>query len=232
MKVGILNACTPAEEREFKAKEFANFQAFFDLVEHDLELVEYRVTEGEFPQAGDCDAYLITGSPKGVYDDEAWIARLSEFICRTHAHQTKLVGICFGHQILAHALGGHAQKSEKGWGLGLRRLQVDGGQPWMTPPLRQGSFYFCHQDQVVRLPETAELLAGSEFCPNGMFVIGGQVLGLQAHPEFTGDTMVKTIAWLRENSKIDSLESSSATLNNGTADNVVMAQWIVNFLHT
>ena len=231
MKLGILNACTPGEEEEFEAQEFANFQAFFDLTEHDFELTEYRITEGEFPEVGDCEAYLISGSPKGVYDDEAWITQLAEFIRQSHARQAKLVGICFGHQILAHALGGYAEKSEKGWGLGLQPLQLKRAQPWMNPPLPQGVFYFCHQDQVTRLPDEAELLAGSEFCPNGLFVIGDQVLGLQAHPEFSHEVMEKTITWLREKTAANNVDEAAATLNNGPADNRVMARWIVNFLN-
>ncbi|MGB0389852.1 MAG: glutamine amidotransferase-related protein, partial [Ardenticatenaceae bacterium] len=152
----------------------------------------------------------------------------------TYAQQTKLVGVCFGHQILAHALGGHAEKSEKGWGLGLRPVQINGHQThhsWMSPTLPQGAFYYCHQDQVMRLPEGAERLAGNEFCPNGMFVIRNRVLGLQAHPEFTNDVMQKAIAWLDQSTDLDHLDSAAATLHHATADNPVMAQWIVNFLN-
>lgn len=230
MKLGILNACTPAEEVEFGAEELQSFQRLFAFAGDELELFEYRITEGEFPQVGACDAYLITGSPKGVYDEEAWIAQLGDFIRATHAERKKMVGICFGHQILAHALGGHAEKSEKGWGMGLRRLQVTGNQAWMTPPLSEGAFYYCHQDQVVHLPEGAELLAGNEFCPNGMFVIEDHVLGVQAHPEFTPDTMEKTINWFDQNLPVPNLDDATATLNSGSANNNVMAQWIANFL--
>ena len=230
MKLGILNTCTPADEKDFDEEEFVNFQAFFNLAEHNFELIEYRVTEGQFPSNGDCEAYLITGSPKGVYDKEAWIARLGDFIRETHAQQRKLVGICFGHQILAHALGGQAEKSEKGWGIGLQSLPITGEEPWMSPALPQGAFYYCHQDQVTRLPEGAKLLAGSKFCPNGMFAIGDLVLGLQAHPEFTDEVMGKTISWLQKNEKIDAQAAARAGQANGSATNGVMAQWIVNFL--
>ena len=231
MKLGILNACTPEEEEEFDEQEFSSFQELFALTEHNLELVEYRITEGEFPAVGACDAYLITGSPKGVYDEEAWIARLGDFIRATYAEQRKMVGICFGHQILAHALGGHAEKSQKGWGIGLRRLQIKGQQRWMTPPLSQGAFYYCHQDQVMRLPAGADLLAGNEFCPHGMFVLHDRVLGFQGHPEFTKGVMQKAITWLDQTTQLPHLDSAAATLNEGTPDRAVMAQWIVNFLN-
>lgn len=130
MKLGILNACTPDEEASFGVQEI---EAFADLFAHAgtaVELIEYRITEGDFPASpAACDAYLITGSPKGVYDDEPWIAQLSAFIRDTHAAQQKMVGICFGHQILAHSLGGHAEKSPKGWGMGLKQIAVHGDKP-------------------------------------------------------------------------------------------------------
>jgi GMP synthase-like glutamine amidotransferase len=231
MKLGILNACSPADEAEFGSQEFPSFQTFLAGVEHHFTLTEYRITEGEFPAApAACDAYLITGSPKGVYDEEPWIAQLQEFIRAAHAQQRKLVGICFGHQILAHALGGHTEKSEKGWGIGRYVVDVQTTRPWMQPALPTGGFYFCHQDQVKQLPTGAERLAGNEFCPNGMFVIGDQVFGLQAHPEFTPQVMTNALTWLRTQVDPTLVDQAAARTDGRAVDNAVMAQWIVNFL--
>ena len=231
MKLGILNACTPQEEVDFDEVEFQNFEQFLDLADHELELAEYRITEGEFPEVGACDAYLITGSPKGAYDSDPWIAELSAFIRKTHAAQKKLVGICFGHQILAHSLGGRAEKSPKGWGMGVRPILVDKTPTWMTPSIDTGSFYFCHQDQVTKLPDGASLLAGSDFCPNGMFVMGDQVLGMQLHPEFTDSTMTKTIDYFRDKLDADFIAQTDATLDRSKPENEIIANWIVNFLN-
>ncbi|MEM7113777.1 MAG: glutamine amidotransferase [Chloroflexota bacterium] len=230
MKLGVLNACTPAEEIEFDGSEFESFCHFFDLIDHDLNLIEYRITEGDFPHIDDCDAYLITGSPKGVYDNEPWIAQLADFIHAVRAADTKLVGVCFGHQMLAHTLGGHAEKSHKGWGIGLREIEIAPNQSWMTPPLPSGNFHFCHQDQVIHLPPNAKRLAGNEFCPNGMFVISDRILGLQAHPEITHNAMDRTIEWLEPYVDEAVLQEAASTLEEGRADSVVMAQWVVNFL--
>ncbi|MEM7034689.1 MAG: hypothetical protein AAF629_34435 [Chloroflexota bacterium] len=232
MKLGILNTCSPQDEADFQAKEFENFQRLFGLTQHHLTLCEYRVTEDEFPEADDCDAYLITGSPKGVYDDELWIKKLGDFIREAYAAQRKLIGICFGHQILAHSLGGHAEKSEKGWGAGLREVTINQKYPWMSPPLTKGAFYFCHQDQVMTLPPQAEVLAGNTFCPNGMFVIDDQVLGVQAHPEFTPEVMTKAINWLDESLQAGNMTEARDTVQAREADNSIMVQWIVNFLGT
>lgn len=236
MKLGILNACSPADEAEFGSEEFQSFQAFLAMAEHDFTLSEYRITEGHFPDSPtECDAYLITGSPKGVYDDEPWIGQLQAFIRAVHERQHKLVGICFGHQILAHALGGHAEKSEKGWGIGRHTVEVHSQRPWMEPPLPSGGFYFCHQDQVTTLPTAAKRLAGNDFCPNGMFVIGDEefgdrVFGLQAHPEFTPEVMGKALAWLQTQMDSETVARAEANTIGHDVDNAVMAQWIVNFL--
>ena len=231
MKLGILNACTPEDEKNFQTLEFQNFINFLGLANHDMTLVEYRITEEEFPRSvGECDAYLITGSPKGVYDHDGWIGQLGDFIRDSHLEGKKMVGICFGHQILAHSLGGHAEKSEKGWGMGPNTVEIIAPQPWMTPELPRGNFYFCHQDQVTKLPDEAQRLAGNAFCPNGMFMIGDKVLGLQAHPEFTTDVMEKAITLLQA----EVGEEVTGPAAKGTAeqqvDNPIMAQWIVNFL--
>ena len=230
MRLGILNACTPQDEIDFASEELPTFTQFFDLVEHDLELVEYRITEGEFPDSAEsCDAYLITGSPKGAYDNDPWIAQLADFIRDSHAQKAQMVGICFGHQILAHALGGRAEKSEKGWGMGAQPVAILAEKTWMTPSLPQGQFYFCHQDQVTALPDGAERLAGNAFCPNGMFMLGDNILGMQLHPEFTERIMGKAVDGLRPIVDADVVDAAEATINRET-NNEVIASWIVNFL--
>ncbi len=230
MKIGILNACSPQDEADFDTYEFESFVRLFSQSDQPFEFREYRITEGEFPNSAECDAYLITGSPKGIYDSDAWIGRLGQFIRETYAAKRKLVGICFGHQMLAHHLGGEAKKSDKGWGIGLHPLPILKDYPWMDPPLQNGAFYYCHQDQVTLLPDGAELLAGSQFCPNGMFLLDNQVLGLQAHPEFTEPVMQRAITWVEESEPMAKTNLDSSCSASDSADGAVMAKWIGNFL--
>ena len=144
----------------------------------------YDVPAGVFPDAVEAhDGYLITGSSAGVYDDLPWIGPLKDFLVRCDG-RAKLVGICFGHQIMADAFGGRVEKSAKGWGLGMHTYSVHRQTPWMDGT---GSVDIpvSHQDQVIAPPPSAEVLGGNAFTPNGMLsYAGGRAVSFQFHPEF------------------------------------------------
>lgn len=233
MHIGILNCFKPADEATVSENEATRFQRFLGQASDQLTFTEYRVTEGERPASpAVCDAYLITGSPQGVYDDEPWIEPLQQFICEVYAAQQKMVGICFGHQVLAHALGGETVKAaDKGWGLGLREFEIVEKRPWMNPPLEKGALYFAHQDQVVKLPPAAERLASDTFCPNDMFVIGGQVLGIQGHPEYSPAFAAEVVELIRPHAAEAVVEQALDSIESGeAADGSTFACWVVNFL--
>ena len=144
------------------------------------------VIDDEFPQeVDDYDGYLVTGSAYGVYDDAPFIPNLMEFIRNIFAAGKPLVGICFGHQIVAHALGGHSGKFNGGWGIGTMSIKMVGKANWIPANIGQLDLIHVHQDQVITLPPGAIRLAQSDFCQNAAFVIGKQVFAIQGHPEFT-----------------------------------------------
>ena len=145
-----------------------------------------QVRLGEFPQSvDDYDAYLVTGSAAGVYDELDWIAPLEDFIRSAYAAGKPLAGICFGHQVIANALGGKAEKSEKGWGCGVRTLPIIDKGHIFTQDDQDSTLLYMHQDQVTQAPPEATVLIGDDFCPVASFAIGDQVLCFQGHPEFT-----------------------------------------------
>jgi GMP synthase-like glutamine amidotransferase len=234
MKLGILNAFPPENSIiNWRDTPVDAYIRFLDLAQPPFDYVGYDVARGQFPDSPNaCDAYLITGSPKGVYDADEWITELVDFISDVYQAGKKLVGICFGHQILAHALGGHSEKSEMGWGLGLKTFDINGHKSWMKSDPAQCSLYFSHQDQIVQLPPGAELLGGNTFCPNLFFTIDDRVLGIQGHPEFTPD-MMQDILDSRKNIFGKSLYDSAVhSMDGGKPDNQLLAQWIVNFILT
>lgn len=162
-----------------------------------VEVTFVMTLEGETAALDDYDAFLITGSPRGVYDNDDWIAHLHQFVRQVYASGKPLMGICFGHQIIANALGGKAEKSEKGWGVGIRSVPVTGASDLFPEGCASLDLLYMHQDQVTTLPEGATSLMGDDFCPIAAFNIGDQVLCFQGHPEFTQD-VVGAIIDLRE----------------------------------
>lgn len=232
MKLGILNAIHPAQSRvNWDGSPIDAYIRFFDSAVAGFEYAGYEVAQGEFPISPDeCDAYVITGSPRGVYNDDDWIPRLSQFIRDSYDTGRRLIGICFGHQIIAHALGGHVEKSERGWRHGLHTFSVTKSKPWMNGRTNQCSLYFAHQDQVTKLPPGAEYLGGDEFCPNTFYTIEGRVLGIQGHPEFSAELMKGIIELAQNRIGSQRYEAAIQSLNEGDPDNLKVAQWMVNFL--
>jgi len=232
MKIGILDAFPPGKSTViWNNTPVDTYILFFESVNAPLEYKGYLVAQGQFPESPDsCDAYVITGSPKGVYEDDPWIGDLQRFIQDCYRTGKKLVGICFGHQILAQSLGGHAEKSGKGWGLGLHTFELSTRKSWMTDTPDQCSLYFVHQDQVLQLPPEAELLGGNDFCPNLFYTIDNKVLSIQGHPEFGTEIMGKIVHGRKEMVSAQVYQSALNSLDNGKPDNQLLAQWIVNFL--
>jgi len=231
MKIGILNAIHPDSSKlDWDGTPVDAYIRFFQRADAPFEFEGFMVAQGEFPDSPDaCDGYVITGSPQGVYDEDEWIAPLAQFIRDSYAAGKKLVGICFGHQILAHSLGGHAEKSEKGQGLGLKQFDVMQKRPWMGESSDHCSLYFAHQDQVTALPLGAQHLGGNEFCPNVMYEIENQVLGIQGHPEFTTRIMEDIVALVDGHMPPEVVQTAVSSLEQAP-DNDAVGHWIVNFL--
>ena len=149
------------------------------------------------------------------------------FIRAAYAADKPLVGICFGHQVIAHALGGHAEKWHGGWGLGVYDLALHNTPGWM-PSCDSVKLIHIHQDQVTRLPEGATHLGSTDFCDNASFYIGDNVFCLQGHPEFERDYTAALMA-----ARIDSMGATRVTAATQSLEagheGVPFAGWIVNF---
>ena len=145
----------------------------------------YQVFEGELPEDHqECDAWLITGSRYSAYDDLPWIEPLKQLIRDIHRAGQPLAGICFGHQIMAEALGGKVERYSGGWGVGIHEY---GLTPQARAELGLESLHLnaVHQDQIVQLPAGAEVLASSGFCQYAVVRYAPNMVSLQAHPEFS-----------------------------------------------
>ncbi|HWA62806.1 MAG TPA: type 1 glutamine amidotransferase [Caulobacteraceae bacterium] len=185
MKIGLLAAGAPPDAL---VPRYGDYPSMFRrlLAGRGYAFQDYDVRAGVFPAAPeDCEAYLVTGSACGVYDPEPWIADLIAFL-RQAKGRARLVGVCFGHQVMAEAFGGRVIKSPKGWGVGLHRHSLSDDRPgWAGAGPAGYALAASHQDQVVEAPPGARVAGGSGFCPMGLIAYGDQpAMSIQLHPEF------------------------------------------------
>ncbi|MEL6663464.1 MAG: type 1 glutamine amidotransferase [Pseudomonadota bacterium] len=198
----------------------------------DAVLESIAVVDGALlPDPARLDAVLITGSPVGVYDDEPWMAPLMDFIRWTASENVPQVGICFGHQAMAQALGGRVVKSEKGWGLGRHTYEVTSTTPWMQDNApKTFALAVSHQDQVISPPPGAKTIATSEFCAHaGLQYTQTPAISFQGHPEFS-DSFAAALYENRRGAPLsdDQVDTATASLSRPD-DNDLLGQWITSF---
>ena len=177
MKIGIL--ITGHAIPEFHEDFGGDYDAVFAhmLRGHGFEFQGYPVVDGEFPASPEAaDGWLITGSKHGAYEDHDWIPPLEQLIRDIYASGRPLVGVCFGHQIVAQALGGKVEKFSGGWSIGNTTYEIEG---------EEMSINAWHQDQVTALPEGAQVIGSSDFCANAALLYDNRIYTIQPHPEFT-----------------------------------------------
>ena len=227
MKIGLLE-CDDVVGRFPEVQ--GGYREMFAALLPGFEFRYYDAHRGVIPASpSECEAWLCTGSKYSVYEKHPWVDDLSGFIRRIHERRQKFVGICFGHQMLAHAMGGEVAKARQGWGVGVLGLDILRKEPWMQPPRPQVRIQHMHQDQVLRLPKESILLGKSDHCEVGMFRIGETMLGIEGHPEFTveyGAALIKArrqlIGEQGAQKALDSLKENS--------DGPVIGRWIEGFL--
>ncbi|MGL5742903.1 MAG: glutamine amidotransferase-related protein [Legionella sp.] len=155
---------------------------------------------------------------------------LEDFVRELHTQKKKIIGICFGHQLIVKALGGQVIKSPKGWGIGMSVNKMIQNKPWMSPLLDALNLIVSHQDQVVALPLMAEVLAASDFCPFYLLQIGDNIVTVQGHPAFT-KSYSQALIETRKSKLGNALSEQGLKSLQLKCDDVVFAHWIVNFLH-
>ncbi len=175
MLIGILQT---GESPDALRADMGDYPDFFEtlLAGRGLTFRRWPVLRNDFPASVDtCEGWLITGSRFGAYEQHPWIPPLEDFIRAAYAAHVPVVGVCFGHQIIAQAMGGKVAKFDGGWSVGP--TDYDFGGETMT-------LNAWHQDQVVTKPEGAQVVGSTAFCENAALLYDDRMFTVQPHPEF------------------------------------------------
>jgi GMP synthase-like glutamine amidotransferase len=237
LRIGILETGEVSDALKARHGDYPEmFRRLLAAADPGLEFVTIRVVAGEMPAGPhDAEGWIVTGSRHGVYDGLPWIEPLKAFLRACVAGRVPVVGICFGHQILAEALGGRAVKSDRGWALGVQDYEIVNRPDWLSHVPDRFSVRALHQDQVVALPEGATVLARSPHCELAAVAYGDpadpDAVSLQPHPEFGAEFMDDLLA-LRAGVAfpVESADAARATLVR-PVQNDAWARLIVDYFH-
>ncbi|MGJ8604217.1 MAG: type 1 glutamine amidotransferase [Marivita sp.] len=220
MKIGILQTGLAPDELK---GTFGEYPGFFErlLAGKNFTFQSWSVVENVFPDGPtDADGWLITGSKHGAYEDHPWILPLEQLIRNIVAADRPLIGVCFGHQIIAQALGGTVEKFDGGWVVGQQSYDFGGESLTINA---------WHQDQVIRAPEGAEVLASSPYCANAALLYPGKAYTVQPHPEYGDDFIAGLIDTRGKGIVPDVLLQDAATRMGGPLDTRRMADQFAHF---
>jgi GMP synthase-like glutamine amidotransferase len=210
------------------------FMSLLGAADADLTFSTVAVLDGQgLPDPTACEAVLITGSPFGVYDSTPWMDPLRGFIRGVFAAKRPMVGVCFGHQVIADAMGGDVRKSEKGWGVGRHVYDVTAPQDWMTGAGAQVALAVSHQDQVITPPRGAVTLARSAHTDHAMLAYRqAPVMSLQGHPEFSDDFVAALYSARRGKTLSDAQADGAIASLSQPADSLIVGQWMARFFRS
>lgn len=189
----------------------------------------WRVSEGRWPSDPAAYAgFVVTGSPASVNDDSPWIRRLEALVRQLHARRTPMVGLCFGHQVIAKALGGAVGLSPGGWRVGTAPLPLQSPPAWLADAPPQLCLYAVHNEQVLLAPPEARVVGGDRFCPLGSLAVGEHIWTVQYHPEFSPAFMADLLDAL-DGELPDAVIQTGRQQIQQPADGAALMRWIARF---
>ena len=231
IRIAILD-CVP-EEYWADDRGITDAQKFIDLLQPlntDARLDVYFTSKNQFPESiGDYDGILVTGSPCSVHDEHDWIARLIDLTRDAGERGIRVIGSCFGHQLVARAFGGEVGRNEHGWLIGNFDVHISRGYDWMRPQAEITGMYHFNQERVIRLPGGAQAFARTDVYANYGFTIGDNVMCFQGHPEQSRLAMTN---FLRATDSLTAEQREFATRNieAGEPDSDIWGEWMMRFL--
>ena len=206
------------------------YSKIFGEVDTNIKLKIYDVTLNDYPADMDeCDGYLITGSKLSVYDEVKWIRDLEHYIRSLNEHKKSLLGVCFGHQLIAKALGGEVCKAEIGWVTGLQSYTFRNNFPWLKDLNQDVKLIHSHQDQITKLPDQATLVASNKNVPIAMYYIDNHIMSIQGHPEFTNEYAYDVVCKRRDIIGEELFKRTEESLLNEASSYLEVTNWWIEF---
>ena len=235
MKIGILATGITPDSLLGQHGSYADMVAeLISITGYSFEFETYDVRDDIFPEsATDCDGWIITGSKFNVYQNLPWMARLKRLVINAYDEGRPMVGICFGHQIIAEAFGGRVEKCADGWGIGLQSYQLMGNHRYPDSKADQFTINAIHLDQVVSVPENAEVIATSEFCEFAALAYDDRILTMQSHPEFSigyEDALLEANKGISLPVEVAEKGLASVRKSGAKTDSSMVARWMAEFL--
>jgi GMP synthase-like glutamine amidotransferase len=231
MRIGLLQCDHVIPELKPRFGDYYDFfSRLFKNYSSKIVLDIFDIQHGIFPKNHDAYAgFISTGSGSSVYDNKPWIKNFKAYVQKLDQQKIKFIGICFGHQMIAEALGGKCNKTNKGWGIGVKEVVIHQKQKWMKPELDSYRLLFSHQDQITQLPKDGMVIGGNDHCPYSMITVGDHFLGIQAHPEFTPAYTDRLMQIRIDRIGLDTIQEAEKTLRHET-DESIITSWMINFL--
>lgn len=237
MRIGILQT---GGVRASLADEYGEYPAMFErLLDGHADSLAFRthaiVDGAAIPAPRAADGWIVTGSRHGVYDDLPWIEPLKAMLRGARAAGVPIIGVCFGHQLLAEAFGGHAAKHEGGWHVGVHRFALTGQAGWRDEDASI-ALQSLHQDQVLAVPPDATVWASAPGCRHAGISYGDpdrpDAISLQPHPEMTPAFARALVAHLDDAGRFPPGFGAEtlAQMDGCTAENARVGAWFANYL--
>lgn len=201
------------------------------LADTSIEFETFDLTEGQFPDDPDqCDGWISTGSRHSVYEEIDWIIRFANLVRRFDTERRRFVGVCFGAQMIGHALGGQVRRADQGWQVGIKRVEVLEETTWMQPPSRAFRILHSNADQITQLPDRTRIVGSSTTVPVSVLAVDDHIIGFQGHPEFTSAYSAVLMEARRGNPIPDDVVDQGLKSLAEPPDSELLGSWIGSFL--
>jgi GMP synthase-like glutamine amidotransferase len=231
MRLGLLLCDHVRPGFKVVAGDYPEFFHRFFADRPEIQHVTFDLPAGEFPlDLDECDAWITTGSRHSVYDDLPWILRFADLVRRLDRERRKFVGVCFGAQMIGHALGGQVARAPTGWQVGIKETRVTVPQPWMAPPVDAFRILHMNGDQVLTPPERMRVLGSTDGVPVSVMAVVDHFIGFQGHPEFDPAYSAVLMEARRGILIPDDVVDSGLLSLALRADTRLLSDWIIRFM--